>query len=369
MPTIDLLRIVLVLPVHRMVRSRLVRRRYLPSLGPVGGRQGVPSPHNIRVMELEIRHLRVICTVAETGSIGRAAAALRVSQPSLSAQLHRIERMLGGTLFVRRNHGVATTSFGEMVLTRCRAVLPTIDELSRATSRVTLDALGADPRLLRLGSVNAPLLVRPRHRPARAVSERHHHHARRRVADPAGRTWSPAACWNSPSPARTRCTSYRCGPKSTTTPWPPSRCSSCSPTDHPLAEPTRDRPGRPGRRGLRTAPPRRRPHPRVLRAGLPGGRLRDACAARHRGHPAARPDPGRSRGRRSVRRRIRTARASPSVPSSATPLWYRHVLIWHRSGPFRAHAGAIKAIAAAAYEEATRRNTAYCTWLASHARP
>ena len=78
-------------------------------------------------MELEIRHLRVICTVAQTGSVSRAAAALRVSQPGLSAQLHRIERMLGGTLFERRPHGIAITPFGEMILARARAVLPTID--------------------------------------------------------------------------------------------------------------------------------------------------------------------------------------------------------------------------------------------------
>jgi len=96
-------------------------------------------------MELEIRHLRVICMVAKTGSVSRAAAALRVSQPGLSAQLHRIERMLGGTLFERRPQGVAITPFGEMVLARARAILPTIDDLSRPGS--------ADGPLLRARNV------------------------------------------------------------------------------------------------------------------------------------------------------------------------------------------------------------------------
>jgi DNA-binding transcriptional LysR family regulator len=67
-----------------------------------------------------------------------------------------------------------------------------------------------------------------------------------------------------------------------------------------------------------------------------------------------------------------TYRTAPGITVRSivgNPLWYRHVLIWHRNGPFRAHAGTIKAIAAAAYEEATKRNTAYGTWLASHARP
>jgi len=42
-------------------------------------------------MELELRHLRVICAVAEAGSVTTAAATLGLAQPALTAQLRRIE--------------------------------------------------------------------------------------------------------------------------------------------------------------------------------------------------------------------------------------------------------------------------------------
>ena len=50
-------------------------------------------------MNVELRHLRVVVLVAEAGSVGRAARWLKVSQPSLTAQLKRIEAAFGGELF------------------------------------------------------------------------------------------------------------------------------------------------------------------------------------------------------------------------------------------------------------------------------
>ncbi|WP_369185337.1 LysR family transcriptional regulator [Streptomyces sp. Y1] len=126
-------------------------------------------------MELELRHLRIICSIAESGSLTRAAASLRLTQPGLSAQLTRIERVLGGELFSRAQSGVVPTAFGEVVLSRARAVLPTVDEL------LGVSALAArtdgPPHRVRLGSVNAPLLgglitaVR-KHHPEAEISSR-----------------------------------------------------------------------------------------------------------------------------------------------------------------------------------------------------
>ncbi len=50
-------------------------------------------------MDLEVRHLRMIVTVAETGSVTKAAASLGLAQPALTAQLNRIDRTLGGCVF------------------------------------------------------------------------------------------------------------------------------------------------------------------------------------------------------------------------------------------------------------------------------
>jgi DNA-binding transcriptional LysR family regulator len=99
-------------------------------------------------MELELRHLRVVCRVADTGSVSKAAAALGVSQPSLTAQLHRIEDAIGGPLFLRGPYGVLPTPLGRHVLGRARAMLADMDDLVGSSRRYTG---GSGP--LRLGSV------------------------------------------------------------------------------------------------------------------------------------------------------------------------------------------------------------------------
>src|SRR5436309_667727 len=86
-------------------------------------------------MDLEVRHLRVINAIAEAGSLTRAAASLRMTQPGLSAQLRRIEMMLGGVIFDRGQAGAVPTPFGDLVLTRARAILPGIDGLLADTAR------------------------------------------------------------------------------------------------------------------------------------------------------------------------------------------------------------------------------------------
>lgn len=80
-------------------------------------------------MQLELRHLRVLCAIAEAGSIRRAAAKIGVSQPALSAQLRRIEEALGGRVFLRDRLGIAPTPFGAFVLSRARSALVTVNEM------------------------------------------------------------------------------------------------------------------------------------------------------------------------------------------------------------------------------------------------
>ncbi|MEU6063969.1 MULTISPECIES: LysR family transcriptional regulator [Streptomyces] len=108
-------------------------------------------------MDLEVRHLRVICAIAEAGSLTRAAASLRMTQPGLSAQLRRIEAMLGGPIFDRGQTGAEPTALGELVLTRARAILPGIDGLLADTARAA--HCKTAPGHVRLGSVGAPLLA------------------------------------------------------------------------------------------------------------------------------------------------------------------------------------------------------------------
>lgn len=88
-------------------------------------------------MQLELRHLEAVCRIAEAGSLGRAAGRLGVSQPALSAQLRRIERVAGGELFLRGRHGVEPTPLGEFVLSKARLVLGEMDALAAGARAVS----------------------------------------------------------------------------------------------------------------------------------------------------------------------------------------------------------------------------------------
>lgn len=113
-------------------------------------------------MKLELRHLRVVCAIADTGSVTKAASTLGLAQPALTAQLQRIERTLGGPLFDRDRRGARPTALGELVLARARVVLPAIQGLQDEAVRLAGagDALGR----YRFGGVNSPLLGRLVHR-------------------------------------------------------------------------------------------------------------------------------------------------------------------------------------------------------------
>nr|WP_052478502.1 LysR family transcriptional regulator [Kibdelosporangium sp. MJ126-NF4]CEL18617.1 transcriptional regulator, LysR family [Kibdelosporangium sp. MJ126-NF4]CTQ98102.1 transcriptional regulator, LysR family [Kibdelosporangium sp. MJ126-NF4] len=80
-------------------------------------------------MEVELRHLRVLSQLAKAGSITRTAAGLGVSQPTLSAQLNRIEQAFGGPLFDRGPDGISPTALGRHVLARARGILSEMDDL------------------------------------------------------------------------------------------------------------------------------------------------------------------------------------------------------------------------------------------------
>ncbi|MEV6970482.1 LysR family transcriptional regulator [Hamadaea sp. NPDC051192] len=78
-------------------------------------------------MDLEIRHLRAICAIADAGSLSKAAVHLGITQPALTTLLQRIERSVGGPLFVRGRTGIQPTALGEQAAARARLVLSELD--------------------------------------------------------------------------------------------------------------------------------------------------------------------------------------------------------------------------------------------------
>ncbi|MDI2129868.1 LysR family transcriptional regulator [Yinghuangia seranimata] len=106
-------------------------------------------------MELELRHLRTLCAIAEAGSLGRAATMLGQSQPAVSTQLARLERYFGRSLYQRTASGVKPTPYGAQVLAQAREALSAAERIGRWTGR----ADGAEPaRALRLAATNTPIL-------------------------------------------------------------------------------------------------------------------------------------------------------------------------------------------------------------------
>src|SRR6201990_2865941 len=105
-------------------------------------------------MNLELRHLKVVCAIAETGSVTKAASQLGLAQPALTAQLQRIERTLGGPLFERDRRGARPTALGELVLPRARVLLPAMKGLQDEAARLA----GGDMAMsrYRLGRGNKP---------------------------------------------------------------------------------------------------------------------------------------------------------------------------------------------------------------------
>jgi LysR family nitrogen assimilation transcriptional regulator len=72
---------------------------------------------------MDLRQLESFATVADSGSVSRAATALHLSQPSISRQLSLLEADLGQRLFERHGRGVRLTPAGQALLVHARTLL------------------------------------------------------------------------------------------------------------------------------------------------------------------------------------------------------------------------------------------------------
>ena len=95
-------------------------------------------------MELKLKDLRYLVAVADLRHFGRAAARCFVSQPTLSAQLKKLEQDLGVQLIERAPNNVALTPAGEEIVARARRILEASEEV------VTLASGHRDPLAGRL---------------------------------------------------------------------------------------------------------------------------------------------------------------------------------------------------------------------------
>jgi DNA-binding transcriptional LysR family regulator len=78
--------------------------------------------------------LRTLVTVVDLRSFTRAAQLLGVTQPAVSAQIKRLQHMLGYDLLDKRTPGVSLTPRGDIVVTHARRLLSVNDEILQSTS-------------------------------------------------------------------------------------------------------------------------------------------------------------------------------------------------------------------------------------------
>jgi LysR family transcriptional regulator, regulator for metE and metH len=82
-----------------------------------------------RRLQLDLRHLRLVAAVAESGGQTRAARKLNLTQSALSHQLRELETRVGAPVFIRASRRMVLTPLGERVLATARRVLHEVETL------------------------------------------------------------------------------------------------------------------------------------------------------------------------------------------------------------------------------------------------
>jgi LysR family transcriptional regulator, transcriptional activator of nhaA len=100
---------------------------------------------------LNYHHLSYFWSVAKEGSVSKAAAALHVAQPTVSAQLRSLERALGQKLFDRQGRHLILTPDGEKVFRYADEIFSLGRELLQAVKGEPQHA----PRRFRVGVSDA----------------------------------------------------------------------------------------------------------------------------------------------------------------------------------------------------------------------
>ncbi|MEL4357603.1 MULTISPECIES: LysR family transcriptional regulator [unclassified Luteococcus] len=82
-------------------------------------------------MDAEIRHLRALVEIVESGSISAAARHLGIGQPALSRTLAQLERIVGVELASRGSAGLTLTAAGRRLLPEAQAAVAAFDAAIR----------------------------------------------------------------------------------------------------------------------------------------------------------------------------------------------------------------------------------------------
>ncbi|EST18933.1 LysR family transcriptional regulator [Streptomyces roseochromogenus] len=79
--------------------------------------------------DLDIRLLRTLVTIVDTGGFRRAAEALNISQPAISQHIRRLDTLVGEPVFLETGQFLRPSPIGEELLRYARQLVKTNDEL------------------------------------------------------------------------------------------------------------------------------------------------------------------------------------------------------------------------------------------------
>lgn len=108
---------------------------------------------------MNLRHLKIFCTIAQRRSVTAAAADLLLSQPAVSLQLKALEKELGLPLFERGGPRLRLTHAGEVLYRSAVSILSAKDEAERALTELRDGTKG---RLILGAGTTGGLYVLPR---------------------------------------------------------------------------------------------------------------------------------------------------------------------------------------------------------------
>jgi len=91
----------------------------------------------------DLESLRLLVSVAELGSVGRAARAMGIAQPSATKRLAALERRAGFPLLVRTPAGSTLTTDGKLVVAWASALLAATDEFQTSLTALRTNRAAA----------------------------------------------------------------------------------------------------------------------------------------------------------------------------------------------------------------------------------
>lgn len=103
---------------------------------------------------MDLQTLKFFCTVAEEGSLSKAAQKLHYAQSNLSTKITRLEHEMGSPLFFRNNHGVILTPKGAQLLNYSLNLLNLASE-----AELAMRDDGTKKGILKIGSMESTVVT------------------------------------------------------------------------------------------------------------------------------------------------------------------------------------------------------------------